>query len=348
MKNKLWEIISGKKSIRIQILWAICLSFICTFFILAIVELVAPDLTMLTFIVVFVGLFVIFTRHIVKYLSTLTDGLRTISEGNLNYRLPITRQDELGKVAEHMNYLAEQLQKQLERERMLEKSKMELITYVSHDLRTPLTSIIGYLDLLKTHQFDDVKEQERYIDNAYNKTQQLKKLIDDLFEYTRLTNQDVRLTYQIVNLHSLLQQMISEIEPVAKEQGITFEIETNSTSTMVPLDVEKIVRAIDNLLVNALKYSFKPGSVKVKMLGLPDQIILSVENYGRPITQEQAQQLFERFYQLEESPKNQKMPYGYGLGLSITKQIIELHQGRVGLLHSEGHYKFYIELPLHS
>lgn len=345
MKNKIWEIISGKKNIRVQILWAFFLSFFCAILISIAVQSIDFDLSNIAFVAAFLFLFSLFSRHIIRYLSTLTDGLKMISGGNLNYRLPILRQDELGNVAYHINLMAEQLQKQMDRERELEQSKMELITYVSHDLRTPLTSIIGYLDLLRTHTFDDIKEQERYIVNAFNKTQQLKKLIEDLFEYTRLTNHDMRLSFQQIDLYSLLQQMISELEPVAKEQGITFDLTTNSSNTLVQIDVEKMVRAIDNLLINAVKFSLKPGEVRINVLVEGNRINLSVANQGKPITQEEAKLLFERFYQTEKSKKDHKMPYGYGLGLSIAKQIVELHEGRIWLEHRSGHYKFCMELP---
>jgi signal transduction histidine kinase len=348
LKNKIWDIISGKKSIRVQILWAFFLSFFGSILLVMVVEIVDTNFSNYVFVPAFLSLFALFTRHIIRYLSTLTDGLQMISGGNLNYRLPILRQDELGNVAYHINLMAEQLQKQMERERELEQSKMELITYVSHDLRTPLTSIIGYLDLLRTHTFEDTKEQERYIDNAFNKTQQLKKLIDDLFEYTRLTHHDVRLTYQKIDIYSLLQQMISELEPVAKEQGITFDLTTNSSSTLIQIDVEKMVRAIDNLLINAVKFSFKPGEVRVNVLVKDNRINLSVANQGKPITQEQAELLFERFYQTEKSKNDHTMPYGYGLGLSIAKQIVELHKGRIWLEHRNGDYKFCMELPHHK
>jgi signal transduction histidine kinase len=200
-----------KKCIRGQMLWAVVLSIIFAIFVSKIVSnyrsdlgVFFKDLPLGVFIGLFIFFFFVLTRHIVRYVRALTEGLKLIADGDLSYRLPLSRQDELGMVAHDINHMAERLQKQVQRERELEKSKMELITYVSHDLRTPLTSIIGYLNLLKTRTFEDEKEQERYIDNTYNKTKQLKKLIDDLFEYTRLSNRDVQLSIQEVDFNSLL------------------------------------------------------------------------------------------------------------------------------------------------
>ncbi|WP_261807546.1 HAMP domain-containing sensor histidine kinase [Paenibacillus sp. N3.4] len=294
----------------------------------------------------FISFFFLLTRHIVRYFNAITDGLKHIASGNLSYRLPTSRYDELGLVAQNINEMAERLQQQAERERQQEKSKMELITHVSHDLRTPLTSIMGYLDLLRTRTFKDEKEQERYIENSFNKTQQLKRLIDDLFEYTRLTNEDVQLSFQEVNFSSLLEQMIAEFEPVAKEHEISISKNISGLPVLIRMDIEKMVRAIDNLLMNALKFSVKPGEIKLQLLVKEKRIILFIENDGLPITQEQEVQLFERFFRIEPSQLDKHMPSGSGLGLSIARNIVELHAGRIWLEYEEGHYRFAIELPL--
>lgn len=355
MKNKVLENLNGKKSIRAQMVWAFVLSlalatlvsnFVNFNFIRSDYYILKIPLALGSYFALFLFFFYLFTRHIIKHFRIITDGLKLIASGDLNYRLPSDRQDELGMVARNINHMAEQLQNQLDRERQLEKSKMELITYVSHDLRTPLTSIIGYLNLLKTRTYRDQQEQERYIDNAFNKTQQLKKLIDDLFEYTRLTNGDVRLSVQTVDFGSLLEQMVIEFEPVAKEQGITITASLHEEPAVVCIDIEKIVRSIDNLLINALKFSFKPGEIKVRLIVREGQAILSIENAGEPISKEVEAQLFDRFYKVDSARNDANRMSGSGLGLSIAQNIIELHDGRIWLRHDHGVYRFFIALPL--
>lgn len=343
----------GTKSIRGQMLWAFVFSLILATFMSTLETTYRPQSGYIykffplgVFIFSFFLSFVLLTHHIVRYFKAITDGLKAISNGNLSYRLPLSRQDELGLVAQNINDMAEQLQIQMERERKLEKSKMELITSVSHDLRTPLTSIIGYLDLLKTHAFHDAKEQELFIDHAFNKTQQLKRLIDDLFEYTRLSDPNVRLSFQKVDFNSLLKQMINEFEPVAKEQEISIIKAIPSIPVMVDMDIEKMVRAIDNLLMNALKFSVRPSEITVQLFVKEDRITLSFENMGKPITKEQEEHLFERFYKMEPPRNDKNMPSGFGLGLSIAKNIVELHGGRIWLEHHQGHYAFCTEFPL--
>ncbi|MBP1996345.1 HAMP domain-containing sensor histidine kinase [Paenibacillus eucommiae] len=354
MRNSIWTFLKGTKSLRGQMLWAFVLSLIITIAVTSVLGpylIIAPDLLVQkifalgSFVFLFILSFFLLTRPIIRYFKAITDGLKLIAEGNLKFRLPLSRQDELGVVAQNINIMAERLQQQLERERKLEESKMELITYVSHDLRTPLTSIIGYLDLLKTQAFQSEQEQTRYIDNAYNKTQQLKKLIDDLFEYTRLTNGDVRLSIQEVEFNSLLEQMLTEFEPVAKEQEISIRKKLNARPILLHVDIEKMVRAIDNLFMNALKFSNRPGEITVQLTAKQKQVTLSIENLGKPISKEQEAQLFERFYKMEPSRHDKHLPSGSGLGLSITKNIVELHNGQIWLEHNEGHYKFYIEIP---
>ncbi|WP_237163190.1 HAMP domain-containing sensor histidine kinase [Paenibacillus sp. BIHB 4019] len=350
MKNKLWAYLFGKKSIRVQMLWAFIFSLILATLFSTIYSMQRPQsgfiykfLPLGIFVLSFWFSFILMTRRTIRYFKTITDGLKAMSFGNLNYRIPLSSQDELGHVAQNINDMAEQLQSKLERERQLEKSKMELITSVSHDLRTPLTSIIGYLDLLKTHSFQDVQEQERYIDNAYNKTQQLKKLIDDLFEYTRLSDPDVHLSFQEIDFNRLLAQLVTEFEPVAQEQNIIIKKALPAVPVIALMDTGKMVRAIDNLLMNALKFSVKPGEITVQLFVQEGRITLSIENMGQPITKEQEEQLFERFYKMQPSRNHAQMPAGFGLGLSIAKHIVELHNGRIWLNHDQGHYAFCAE-----
>lgn len=221
---------------------------------------------------------------------------------------------------------------------------MELITSVSHDLRTPLTSIIGYLNLLKNDDYTNLEEHKRYIDNAYNKTLQLKKLIDDLFEYTRLTGGTANLSFQKIDLNGLLEQIINEFEPIAQENSLTVQIIRNQTPIYGYVDSEKIVRAIDNLLMNALKFSIKPGEITVRLAEEGQHIYFSVENVGKPISKEQEQRLFERFYKADPSRNDYHSP-GAGMGLAIAQNIVELHGGTIGLNQQNGHFTFWIKLP---
>jgi signal transduction histidine kinase len=196
---------------------------------------------MVNFIITFLAL----TRRIVRDLISLEQGLQIISEGNLSYRVPVMRNDELGRVAFNINLMAERLQQQIEKERELEISKLEMITGISHDLRTPLTSIIGYIELLRTNSFQNKDEYTRFVQNTYNKAIHLKKLLDDLFEYTRLTSVDTRLDLNKIDVFQLLDQLIFEFEPIAQENGIHIIKDLGNSPIITVIDSKKIARAID-------------------------------------------------------------------------------------------------------
>lgn len=356
--------LNWRKSIRLKMFGAILLSFTLTVMLTAAVQTylsrvtsvigyymsflsdTAGDLLFLAFFVCsFLFLFFLFMRRIVHHMRSLADGLMTIANGDLDFRVPALRQDELGIVAHNINYMAEQLQVTIAKQRKLEESKMELITNVSHDLRTPLTSVIGYLNLLQQDDYDDLTEHKRYIRNALNKSQQLKKLIDDLFEYTRLTSGGILPQLSAIDLGALLEQVVTEFEPIAGEFGLKVKLERAADPVIAHVDVKMLVRAVDNLLMNALKFSIKPGDIIVRLTQCEDRIVVAVDNWGEPITAEQEALLFDRFYKAEPSRSDNGIAPGAGLGLSISRTIMELHGGCIHLYHRDGHYSFCLELP---
>ncbi|MFS0868528.1 sensor histidine kinase [Paenibacillus xylanilyticus] len=297
------------------------------------------------FTVAFVLIFLILTRQMVRDLITLEEGLQTIAEGNLKYRVPVVRQDELGRVAHNINRMTERLEQQLSKEREIEKSKMDMITGISHDLRTPLTSIIGYIELLKSNSFQNEDEYNRFVQNTYNKAFHLKKLLDDLFEYTRLTSMDAHINLKRIDIVQLLEQITFEFEPIAQEQGIQIVKEIADSPIITSVDSDKMARAIDNLLMNALKYSLKPGTISIRLNSNHNQIVIEVENKGIPLTKDQQDQLFDRFYKVDHSRSNEGIQAGAGLGLAITKNIIELHHGSISLKHTDNIFIFQLTLP---
>lgn len=306
----------------------------------------AAPVAQVTFVAAFICAYYFFTRRFVKDLRRLGDGLAVIAQGNLQFRVPSARMDELGKVADDINGMAEHLELLIEKERQIEISKMELITGVSHDLRTPLTSIIGYLDLLHKRAYRDDSEYDRFVGNASNKAVQLKKLVDDLFEYTRLTTDDVKLKRETVDLRALLNQMQVEYEPIALELGVGVAAAFPSQPVFVRMDAEKVRRAVDNLLSNALKFSVKPGSVQMMLEADRTIARIVVANIGEPIAKEREILLFERFYKADDSRTSDAFPAGSGLGLSIARSIARLHGGEISFTHDAGRYAFAFELPL--
>lgn len=344
--------LTGAGNLRMRMLW----SFFISILVGLLVSLATPRFSevyyvnllvvLLSFILPFLFTFFFLTRNIIRYVSEMASGLDIVAQGQLHYRVKVKRKDELGDIALNINAMAEKLEKQIGRERQIEKAKLELITGVSHDLRTPLTSIIGYLDLLKDKAYQDSEEHDRFVNNTYNKALQLKQLIDDLFAYTRLASNETKPEMERIDLRELLVQLLVELEPIAKENQLQLEMNIDESPLLREADPEMIRRAIDNLLMNALKFSVKPGMINITLTRYDNHMELSIENEGMPITKEQEARLFDRFYKADDSRTVQKIQSGSGLGLSIARSIIELHNGVLKLKHRNGHFLFSMILPL--
>lgn len=305
----------------------------------------SPVINSIVYVTIFSILFYLFTFKKMRQIQDINNTVQDIANGNLLVRLPVTSGDELGTLSDNVNGMVQQLKEKIARERAVEKSKIDLITNISHDLRTPLTSIIGYLTLLKEKNYQTPDEKEHYITSSYNKAEQLKKLIDDLFEYTRLTSGDIQLDKHSIDLHQMLEQMVVEFEPIAISYNITLQNSLGGETVLAIVDPDRIARALDNLLVNALKFSIKPGNIKVSLRKEDEWAILAVSNKGLPMTEEQANLVFERFYRANNTVNNGGMVKGAGLGLAIAKNIVELHSGQIWLEHKGNYYEFIIKLP---
>ncbi|MFD0678904.1 MULTISPECIES: HAMP domain-containing sensor histidine kinase [unclassified Paenibacillus] len=304
-------------------------------------------LNLILFFGLFTLTFYLFTARKMKQFQLLNNGVEKIAQGKLSVRLPVNSGDELGTLTRNINEMAGQLEEKMEKERLAEKTKIELITNISHDLRTPLTSIIGYLMLLQANIRKD-DSTSPYVQSALNKSNQLKKLIDDLFEYTRLTSKQVFLEKQPVDMVSMLKQMIIEFSPLAESYDIQIESDLPEQKIMLHVDARTFVRAVDNLLMNALKFSVKPGVIRVDLHKDVSGVVLGVANEGTGITKEQEERLFERFYKGDESRNGHMMPSGSGLGLSIAQSIVQLHGGEIWLHRTDHYYQFFIRIPYDS
>lgn len=277
-------------------------------------------------------------RHVIRE-------LHYIANGHLDHPIPFTVRTELQHVVDSINVLVDSTVASLEEERQIEKSKDDLITNVSHDIRTPLTSIIGYLGLLKDGN-PTPEESKKYIDIAYQKALQMKSLAEDLFEYTTLrsTNRN-KLTLAPLHVKSMLEQVAAGFELEAEKKSVTFEIACRPNDLTIEADAKKIVRVLNNLISNALKYG--QGATKISLIANKvnnDQVELRVENNGTPIPKKEQEKIFERFYRVESS-RNLKTG-GTGLGLAITQSIVALHGGTITCESDQKLTSFIIRLPL--
>lgn len=293
-------------------------------------------------LIAFIALFYFLTSKKMRYIEKISEGLMQIAKNNLDYGIEIQGKDELAKLAENINSMAKELKRSIEGERNAEKTKGEFITNVSHDLRTPLTSIKGYLLLVRDGKYKDAKELYEFINIAYNKSEKLEALINDLFEYTKLNNKGIKLNLEYISINELLEQLIEELYVICEENNVVIKKQLWSKKIFASVDGDKIVRVFENLLMNAVRYVPKPGEIRVSLWNEDEHIMISVENKCLNINEEQLKKIFDRFYRADES--RSEFTGGSGLGLAISKSIVELHGGEIWAEVQEENIIFYVKL----
>ena len=295
-------------------------------------------------IVVFIFAFLFLTRNKMLYIEEITNGLKEISQGNLNHSVEIRGYDELSSLASNINNMAKDLQNTIQEERRAEETKNQLITNVSHDLRTPLTSIMGFLGLIKERKYDGEEQLTEFVNVAFNKSEKLKVLIEDLFEYTKVSNKVIRLNKKDIVINELLEQLIEEFIPVVEENSLEIFKLIPNEKLILSLDTDKTVRVFDNLLINAIKYSTKPGTITLSLYKKENNIIIEIRNKGENIPKEELPYLFERFYRMDKSRNSENA--GSGLGLAISKNIVELQDGKIWAECEGENIAFKVSFPL--
>ena len=293
-------------------------------------------------LILFIIFFFIYTKKSIYYLEEINRGLKRIAEGDLNTKIPIRTENELGQLARNINSMSKHLNKSIQEERNAENAKNELITNVSHDLRTPLTSIIGYLGLISNDEYKDELSLRYYVDIAYNKSLELKNLIDELFEFTKISYGGLKLNLERIDIGQLIEQLTEEFIPILNDAGMECRIISNSEKLYTMADGNLLVRVFENLLTNAIRYGKEGKYIDIEILGEKNNIIINTINYGDDISKTDIPNIFERFYKIDKS--RSKESSGTGLGLAIAKNIIELHNGDIIVYSQNGKTEFQVIL----
>ena len=278
-------------------------------------------------ILIFAVTFMLLQEKSIAYISRISDAIRSISEGDLNTSVDVIGDDEFSSMAENLNKMVEDIRRLMDKERESERTKNELITNVAHDLRTPLTSIIGYLELLSGKVALPPDMQKKYIDIAYSKAKRLEKLIEDLFGFTKLNYGKLSMHVSKVDIIKLLSQLLEEAYPNFADKNLSYELQSNVPAKMIMADGNLLARLFDNLINNAIKYGADGKRVLVQVHADEEIVEVSVTNYGFVIPPEELPLIFDKFYRVEQSRSTHTG--GTGLGLAIVKNITDMHGGTV-------------------
>ncbi len=224
------------------------------------------------------------------------------------------------------------IERLMDREREAERTKNELITSVAHDLRTPLTSILGYMEYLTMDQKLPEATQEKYIHVVYMKAKRLQKLIEDLFSFTKLNYGKIAMKIGKLDIVMLLNQLLEDFYPSFEDKNITCEFSCKESAILIDADGNLIARLFDNLINNAIKYGAEGKLIRVEAEKENDQVVVRVINYGYVIPKEDLDKIFNKFYRVEQSRSEDTG--GTGLGLAIVKNVVDIHKGRVSVKSS--------------
>lgn len=293
-------------------------------------------------IIISLGVVYLLSYKKTKYIKYICNGIVKIAHEDLNYKLEKKGFDELGILADEINNMSLNLNNMINREKSIQKFKNELITNISHDLRTPLTSLIGYLYLINDKKVS-LEDKEVYSKKSMERAEKLKVLIENLFEYSKLESGEINLKICNVNIIEIIEQIIGELSIIAGKYQINFVKKYNITKLNLNVDPYLISRVFQNILSNAIKYSIKNSNVYVDIMRYEDNIVISFENLSsNELSCEHMKRIFDRFYIGDKSRNSHKN--NSGLGLAIVKNIVDLHSGEVWAKNNGDVFTIYIKL----
>lgn len=256
---------------------------------------------------------------------------------------PILLPEGIKSVQDQMNLTREQAFRNAVLAKEAEQRKNDLIVYLAHDLKTPLTSVIGYLTLLVEEPQISPQIRAKYTGIALRKAERLEDLINEFFDITRFNLTSLTLEPERTNLSRMLEQMTSEFEPILAEKDLTWRREI-APGVEFFCDRDKMERVFDNLIRNAVNYSYSGTEILVSMRPLEEQVEICFRNHGKTIPKEKLARIFEQFFRVDASRSS--ATGGAGLGLAISKEIVELHGGSIRAQSGDEQVEFRVLLPV--
>ncbi|MCE0452840.1 sensor histidine kinase KdpD [Brevibacillus sp. AF8] len=298
------------------------------------------------FLIVFAPIAILFfyllTKRYAGYFREISTGIHFLASGDFTRHVHIPSNDEFADIAKDINQASEMLQKAVERGDFAESSKDQLVLNLAHDLRTPLTSVLGYLDLVLRDGQMSQKQMRHYATIAFTKSQRLEKLIDELFEITRMNYGMVNIEQKVIDLSELLVQLNEEMYPSLEKNELVSRC-TIAAQLVIVGDGELLARVFENILTNAIRYGGDGQFIDLNAYREGDEVVVQILNYGDQIPEEALPHIFEMFFTCDKARTHQGG--GTGLGLYIAKNIVEKHRGTISVQSDLIRTCFEVRLP---
>ncbi len=289
---------------------------------------------------IFLAAFRIYLRWFTKYFAQINNAIDSLVSERA---AEVSLSPELSAIEKKINTVKHTLEKQRLDARIAEQRKNDLIVYLAHDLKTPLASVIGYLNLLHDEQQISDGLREKYLSVSLEKAERLEDLINEFFEIAKYSLSEITLRYGTINVTRLLEMLLFEFKPMLREKNLSCELE-GEKDICIRCDADKMQRVFDNLLRNAVLYSFAGTQITVAVSRQEEEIAVSFTNYGEEIPKEKLERIFEQFYRLDAARSTSSG--GAGLGLAIARRIVTLHGGTITAQSADGRVTFVVTLPV--
>ncbi len=276
---------------------------------------------------IFEEIFSAFRKRQAKILSTIVGALQRISAGDLSVQLPETGAVELRQISKLTNQIVGNLKDDIAKLQKLERVRSEFLANVSHELRTPIFSIQGFIETLIDGAVDDPKVNREFLQKAYQHSDRLNNLLNDLIEISRIESGEMRMSFRYFDISEFLKNVIEEMAPKAEKKSIHLTSGANMHEVLVLGDRERLRQVLFNLIDNSIKYTDEGGKIKVGFAELQNSVRVYVKDTGWGIGEEHLARIFERFYRVDKD--RSRSVGGTGLGLAIAKHIVEAHNSKV-------------------